>query len=431
MAFEMIPFNLSDLCKNLIFTLQYRSSEKNIHLISSISENIPSVLLGDPVRLNQVLLNLAGNAIKFTEKGEIRITVTLLRDDGKNIRLLFSVQDTGIGIPTNKLDKIFESFTQVNATTTRKYGGTGLGLTIAKQIIEQQGGTISVSSKVNEGSTFSFILDFKKTNKKAKEIKEQKTSGYQNQLTDLSRVSILIVDDNRVNQRVAALTLKKWNIKVDVADDARSAIKKLETTAFNIILMDIAMPEMDGIEATAYIRQQMPEPICNTPIIAMTASALIGEEEKCISAGMNDYISKPFNPSDLFLKIERLIPDELKNIYESSIELTLLQNRAEGDNEYLREIFESYIEEMPGYLKELNKFIKEANWAAVSKQAHKMKSPVALVGAHKLKKLLEQIESETFSNNKNKELSHLFDEVDTLCLQTIEDIRKEITLLPD
>ena len=426
MAFEMIPFNLSDLCKNLIFTLQYRSSEKNIHLISSIDEKIPSVLLGDPVRLNQVLLNLAGNAIKFTEKGEVKITVKQLRDDGKQVRLFLSVQDTGIGIPNNKLDKIFESFTQVNATTTRKYGGTGLGLTIAKQIIEQQGGTISVSSKVNEGSTFSFVLDFKKTNKKVKEIKEQKFADPFNQNIDFSKVNILIVDDNRVNQRVAALTLKKWNAKISVADDAKSAIEQLKKSTFHIILMDIAMPEMDGIEATQFIRKKLPAPICTTPIIAMTASALIGEEEKCIEAGMNDYISKPFNPNDLFNKIIRLVPQELKTEIDKTIDLTLLRKRAEGDNEYLKEIFETYITEMPIYLKELNEFIAQKDWDGIRKQAHKMKSPIALVGAVKLKLLLEKIELNALSESKRPELIALFEEVNHLCLKTIENIEKEL-----
>lgn len=426
MAFEMIPFNLSDLCKNLIFTLQYRSTEKNIHLISSIDEKIPSVLLGDPVRLNQVLLNLAGNAIKFTEKGEVKITVKQLRDDGKQVRLFFSVQDSGIGIPNNKLDKIFESFTQVNATTTRKYGGTGLGLTIAKQIIEQQGGTISVSSKVNEGSTFSFVLDFSKTKKKEIENNDQKFADPFNQNIDFSKVNILIVDDNRVNQRVAALTLKKWNAKISVADDAKSAIEQLKKSTFHIILMDIAMPEMDGIEATQFIRNELPAPICNTPIIAMTASALIGEEEKCIEAGMNDYISKPFNPNDLFNKIIRLVPQELKTEVDKTLDLTLLRKRAEGDNEYLKEIFETYIAEMPIYLKELNEFIAQNDWDGIRKQAHKMKSPIALVGATKLKLLLENIELNALSESKRPKLTALFEEVNHICLKTIENIEKEL-----
>ncbi|MBL0330842.1 MAG: response regulator [Bacteroidetes bacterium] len=426
MAFEMIPFSLNDLCKNLIFTLQYRLAEKNIHLISSIDEKIPNVLAGDPVRLNQVLLNLAGNAIKFTEKGEVKINVKLLKDDGKKVRLLFSVHDTGIGIPNNKLDKIFESFTQVNATTTRKYGGTGLGLTIAKQIIEQQGGTISVSSKVNEGSVFVFFLDFVKTNKKAKELKEQKTTETVHQSVNLSKIKILVVDDNRVNQRVASLTLKKWNVDVSVADDAKSAINLLKEHQHHLILMDIAMPEMDGLEATQYIRTQLPAPLNKTPIIAMTASALIGEEEKCISAGMNDYISKPFHPNDLFVKITRLIPKELITTSGKSIDLTLLHSRAEGDKEYLTEIFETYIAEMPNYLKELNDFIENRNWPQICKQAHKMKSPAALVGAHELKYIFERIEIDGLSEEKQPELTELFSQMNKLTSRTIDDIKKEL-----
>jgi signal transduction histidine kinase/CheY-like chemotaxis protein len=415
MAFEKTPFNLSDLLKNLIFTLQYRITEKNIRLISSIDEKIPSILLGDPVRLNQVLLNLAGNAIKFTEKGEVKITVKLIRDEAKELRLLFSVLDTGIGIPSNKLDKIFESFTQVNATTTRKYGGTGLGLTIAKQIIEQQGGTISVSSKVKEGSTFSFILEFKKTKQKIKENKE--------------RDAAYAHDDNRVNQRVATLTLKKWNAKVSVADNAMSAIEQIKNQHFHIVLMDIAMPEMDGLEATYYIRTQLNEPLCNIPIIAMTASALIGEEEKCITAGMNDYISKPFNPIDLFKKIIRLIPNDLIRPNEQSINLTLLKKRAEGDQNYLKELYEIYITEMPVYLNELNQFIENKDWAKISKQAHKMKSPIALVGADKLKQLFDKIESDSLSEEKRGELTTLFNEARTITFKTIEDIKKELKFL--
>ena len=236
----------------------------------------------------------------------------------------------------------------------------------------------------------------------------------------------MVVDDNRVNQRVASLTLKKWNAKISVADNAKSAIEQLKKSVFHIILMDIAMPEMDGIEATQYIRKELPSPICNTPIIAMTASALIGEEGKCIVAGMNDYISKPFNPNDLFNKIVQLIPQELKTTIDKSIDLTLLRKRAEGDNEYLKEIFDSYITEMPLYLKELNKFIEQKNWDAIRKQAHKMKSPIALVGAVKLKQLFEKIELEVLTESKRGELTVIFEEVDRLCLKTIEDIGKEL-----
>jgi signal transduction histidine kinase/CheY-like chemotaxis protein/HPt (histidine-containing phosphotransfer) domain-containing protein len=429
MVFEKTPFKLFDTFKNLIFTLQYRTTEKNIRLVSSIDESIPATISGDAVRLNQVLLNLAGNAVKFTEKGEIKISAKLLRDDGKNVRILFSVQDSGIGIPNHKLDKIFESFTQVNATTTRKYGGTGLGLTIAKQIIEQQNGSISVSSKVNEGSTFSFTLDFKKTKKKAIEVSDTIFSKSLNQNDSLSKINVLVVDDNRVNQRVAALTLQRWKVNVSVADDAKSAIEKLRETSFHIILMDIAMPDMDGLEATDYIRNKMEAPICNTPIIAMTASALIGEEEKCIAAGMNDYISKPFNPTNLYDKIEKLLPKDLKKSSSKLIDLTILHKRADGDNEYLKEIFESYITEMPIYISEMKEFLDNKDWKRIKMQAHKMRSPIALIGAIKLKKLLETIEFYDLDESENAKLIDMVDKSIIKSLKTIEEIRNELNLI--
>lgn len=388
MVFERTPFQLSDLFKNLLFTLQYRSKEKNIHLISSIDEKIPTTITGDPVRLNQVLLNLAGNAIKFTEQGEVRISAKLLNDSGKKVRILFSVQDSGIGIPTDKLEKIFESFTQVNATTTRKYGGTGLGLTIAKQIIEQQGGAISVSSKVNEGSTFSFTLEFKK-DRRALIPKSNPVAIPTSKNNHFGHLQILVVDDNKVNLRVASLTLSKWQATPVLAEDAKQAIEILQKQPVDLILMDIAMPEMDGIAATKYIRNQLPAPYNQVPIMAMTASVLEKEKDNCLAAGMNDYISKPFDPQDLYEKIKRLLG---VNTQEQSTDLSLLKEKAEGDKEYLEEILKTYISEMPKYLEEFDQFVKNHKHKQIGAQAHKMKSPAGLVGAKKLKMVLDSIE---------------------------------------
>jgi signal transduction histidine kinase len=246
MTFEILPFHIAELFKNLIYSLQFRSAEKNIRLVSSIDEKIPSVLFGDSVRLNQILLNLIGNAIKFTEKGEVNIVAKLLKDDGKKVLILFSVQDTGIGIQEQKLNTIFDSFTQASSQTNRKYGGTGLGLAIAKQLIEQQGGTISVSSKVNQGSVFLFTLPFKTREKGNKKLKHE-IGGVNNfNKPDLFGISILIVDDNKINQRVAALTLQKWNVNVELADSAKMAFNILDKKKADLILMDITMPEIDG-----------------------------------------------------------------------------------------------------------------------------------------------------------------------------------------
>ena len=189
------------------------------------------------------------------------------------------------------------------------------------------------------------------------------------------------------------------------------------------------MPEMDGVEATHFIRTKMQVPVCNTPIIAMTASALIGEEEKCIAAGMNDYISKPFNPTNLYQKIEKLLPKELKKQSNLLIDLTLLHNRAEGDNEYLREIFESYITEMPIYISEMKGFLQNKDWKGIKMQAHKMRSPIALIGAIKLKKLLETIDFYDLDESENAELIDMVEKSITKSLKTIEEIRNELNLI--
>ncbi|MCW3083526.1 MAG: multi-sensor signal transduction histidine kinase [Bacteroidetes bacterium] len=430
MTFDKKAFKISDLFKNLIYSLQYRATEKNIRLISSIDEKISTILIGDSVRLNQILLNLTGNAIKFTEEGEVKIIAKLLKDDGKNTMIWFSVQDTGIGIQQNKLDTIFESFAQVNAKTTRKYGGTGLGLTIAKQLIEQQGGTISVSSKVGEGSTFSFTLMFKKQLKQHKEIKESilPTSSFSH--PDLYSMLVLVVDDNKVNQRVAALTLQKWNAKVELADSAKMAFEKLKKQKFDLILMDVTMPEIDGFEATMFIRKKMPSPISKIPIIAMTASALIGDREKCISVGMNEYVSKPFNPEELYTKIIKTVSIKEHQQNAPVVNLTLLNERADGDTGYLKDIIGSYIEEMPVYVKEMQQFIADKNVAAIGPQAHKMKSPAKLLGAFELSRQLEFIENIIAKEGLTNQLLKDLEQMNALCLQTVEALKKELQKIP-
>ncbi len=430
MTFDKKAFKISDLFKNLMYSLQYRVTEKNIRLISSIDEKIPAIIIGDAVRLNQILLNLTGNAIKFTEEGEVKIIAKLLKDDGKNTMIWFSVQDTGIGIQQNKLDTIFESFAQVNAKTTRKYGGTGLGLTIAKQLIEQQGGTISVSSKVNEGSTFSFTLTFKKQLKQHKENKESILPLSSFSHPDLYSMLVLVVDDNKVNQRVAALTLQKWNAKVELADSAKMAFEKLKKQKFDLILMDVTMPEIDGFEATMFIRKKMPSPISKIPIIAMTASALIGDREKCISVGMNEYVSKPFNPEELYTKIIKTVSIKEHQMNAPVVNLTLLNERAEGDTDYLKDIIGSYIEEMPVYVTEMQQFMTDKNAAAIGPQAHKMKSPAKLLGAFELSRQLEFIENIIAEEGLSNQLLKDLEKMNTLCLQTVDALKKELQKIP-
>ncbi|MGQ0829320.1 MAG: ATP-binding protein [Bacteroidota bacterium] len=300
-SLEQINFRLSQVMSTLTEFMLPKSIEKSIKLSMVIDKNIPDHLIGDPTRLNQILLNLVSNSIKFTEKGEVKTTVSLLSDTEKMVELKFSVKDTGIGIPKEKLTSIFEEFTQASNDTSRKYGGSGLGLAIVKQLVELQGGKIEVQSELGIGSTFSFTLPFRKNiypdMEKENRLPEEDAPPL------VEGLNVLLVEDNILNQVLAKKVLSGWNWNVEVADNGLIAVEKLEEKDFDIVLMDIQLPEMDGYEATRYIRNKFPHPKCNVPIMAMTAHAMSSEEDRCRVVGMNGYISKPFDQKVLYSRV--------------------------------------------------------------------------------------------------------------------------------
>lgn len=427
--FDKQPFELEQIIKNLVRLLEFRALEKKVDLKFQINPAIPKVIIGDAVRLKQILLNLVENSVKFTHNGEIEIKVDVLHETEHDIQLEFSVRDTGIGIPANKLNVIFENFTQVNAKTTRKYGGTGLGLSITKQLVEQQGGTVSVKSKVNVGSTFSFTLSFKKLKDK-KEVTDNVLSMVSSTpQANLNGARILVVDDNKINQKVASLTLQKWNVKVELADSANDAYKILSEQTIDLILMDITMPDVDGFEATKYIRTHFDEPKNKTPIIAMTAAAFVGDKEKCLAAGMNEYVSKPFIAEDLLVKIKALLPGQLSEQHTNFSDLTLIYERADGDMQFLKEIIECYILEMPVYIKELDDCLALGDYEEIRKQAHKMKAPIALMGALSLKELYSEIEIGAKQQKDLNELAKQIAIAKEQCLQTVAELNAEFQKL--
>ena len=427
--FDKQPLELEQIIKNLIHLLEFRAIEKKISLKFQIDTAIPKTIIGDAIRLKQILLNLVENSVKFTQDGEIEITVGLLNETEQSVQLKFSVRDTGIGIPANKLNVIFENFTQVNAKTTRKYGGTGLGLSISKQLVEQQGGTVYVKSTVNVGSTFSFILTFKKQKDKKRITDDVLNLLAYTPQANLNGVCVLVVDDNKINQRVALLTLQKWNVQVVLADSADESYKIIGEQKIDLILMDITMPDVDGFEATEYIRTQFKTPINHTPIIAMTAAAFVGDKEKCLAAGMNDYISKPFSPEDLLQKIIHLLPKQPLEPKTSFSDLTLIYERADGDMQFLKEIIECYILEMPVYIKEMDECLASKDFTGISKQAHKMKAPIALMGALALKELYTSIEIDATQNKNIDELTKQVSIAKAQCLQTIDELNAEFKKL--
>ena len=306
MEFEKIDFLISDVIESAFHTVHFKAEEKQLYVTYVIDEQLPKAVLGDPVRLTQILINLAGNAIKFTEKGKVVISAKLLSTNESRVEIEFSVADTGIGIPTDKLNKIFESFSQASSDTSRRFGGTGLGLTISKELVELQGGSIRVQSQYGKGATFSFRISY--------EIGSADRIGKKmNSETDVSPdvlrgIKILLVEDNQFNQVVAVDTLMDLlkDITIDLAENGEEAILKLHACDYDVILMDIQMPGMDGFEATQQIRKNFAIPKNKTSIIAMTANVTKDEVDKCFDAGMDEYIAKPFDPQNLLNKIAKV-----------------------------------------------------------------------------------------------------------------------------
>lgn len=298
---EQIPFSVREAFDSLSILLQQKAREKNIKLKFEIDERIPESLLGDPTRLMQMLLNLSDNALKFTEQGSVRISAELEQQTSDAATIVFTIADTGRGIPPDKLSAIFERFTQASAETTRKYGGTGLGLSIVRSLVELQKGTITVNSTVNEGSVFKVIISYKidltaNAQNRKEQNSEVKKSGRR-------QLNILIAEDNKMNQILAVTVLSKYGFTADVAENGKIAVDMLQQNKYDLVLMDMQMPEMDGYEATRYIREVLKDDI---PIIAFTAHAMSGERDKCLALGMNDYISKPFDANDLHSKVAGL-----------------------------------------------------------------------------------------------------------------------------
>jgi PAS domain S-box-containing protein len=293
---ERADVNLRQMVQSITGSLQYQTKEKNIYLDTLIDKGVPETVIGDSTRLSQILLNLASNAIKFTDTGGVKIELTVVDETRKNVRIRFSVTDTGIGIANNKLNTIFESFKQADTSTTRKYGGTGLGLAISKRLIELHDSRVNVDSEPGKGSTFWFTITFDKA--------KNKTNNNINVESTLN-ITVLVVDDNQINRLLINKILTKWGAKIDFAENGVQAVSKMETNKYDVVLMDIHMPEMGGLEATQIICNK-PEPYFQQlPIIALTASMLTSQMGDIGNAGMNDYILKPFEPKILFEKLSR------------------------------------------------------------------------------------------------------------------------------
>ena len=295
---EKANVNLRDMVKSITNSMQYKATEKGIYLNSNIDANLPQLVIADSARLVQVLLNLTGNAVKFTDTGGVTIDLKVLEESNKNIRIRFAVTDSGIGIAQNKLSTIFESFKQAEADTTRKYGGTGLGLAISKRLVELHDSRINVDSVLGQGSTFWFIITLNRA--------DNLNSSSNNKMELGLRLNVLVVDDNQINRILVNKVLKKWGTTVDFAENGQEAVNKIETNMnYDVVLMDVHMPIMGGLEATQIIRAKPETYFQQLPIVALTASMLSNEVNQMTQSGMNDFILKPFEPKTLYDKLLR------------------------------------------------------------------------------------------------------------------------------
>ncbi len=399
LKFEKVPFNLADLLPSTVSMFTYQAKEKRIALDFSLDDKANRILVGDPVRLNQILINLIGNAVKFTHSGSILVNVSVVKEQKGVSWVELSVKDTGVGIPTEKLNTIFDSFSQADESVTRKFGGTGLGLTIVKQLVELQKGSITVNSKENLGSVFTIVIPFT-TGTKKHLLHSNLQRGKQQLKTQERPLNILLVEDNDINRLYAQSILRNWNCKSDAAENGLVAIELLKSKLYDVVLMDIQMPVMDGYEATKAIRMMQP-PINAVPIIALTANATKNDINKCLAAGMNDYLAKPFTPEDLFHKLF----DDLKlqgRKDESMFDLTYLKKASGNNQEFIDEMIVTFIDTIPPLLKDIKSASKKSDWVKTAKVVHQIKPSLTLMGIHTLRDQLLYIEHTLKKCNESK-----------------------------
>jgi PAS domain S-box-containing protein len=437
MTFEETPFKMASSISAMLHMFETKIQEKNLELFIEYDNKIPEVLVGDPVRLHQIILNLVSNAVKFTTKGKITVKVGLLEEDETKVTIEFIVSDTGIGITDDKLVKIFENFQQASSGTARLYGGTGLGLAIVKQLVEAQNGTISVISKIDEGSSFRFILNFFKTNAAA----ESDTELVELE-TEIKNIKVLVVEDIPLNQLLMKTLLDDFGFERDIAANGIIAIEKLQSKSFDIILMDLQMPEMNGFEATEYIRNKLNSKI---PIIALTADVTTVDLAKCKAVGMNDYIAKPVDERVLYNKIIGLVKKPLPVKYTGHVEnkgfenkkikctdLDYLIHRTKSNPALMIEMISLYLEQTPPLISIMRQSLKDQDWHSLYAAVHKMIPSFSIVGISADFEIMAKKVQEYASTQQQLDgINDLVFQIGNVCTQACMELREEYDRIKD
>lgn len=428
--FEKIGFSVQKQLDVLYNTFVHQAKNKGLILNFEVDPEADLIVIGDPVRLNQILINLIGNALKFTHVGRIDVSVSLkmVKDDMQY--LSFEVADTGIGISRDKLANIFESFTQADDSITRRYGGTGLGLAISKQLVDMQNGTIKARSVENKGTTFMFTIPYLRGTEE--DLKEGMQKEMDSSQVNFSGLKLLLVEDNDINRLYAVRLLRKWNIDVIEAENGVVAVDKLKDNDYDLILMDLQMPVMDGFEATTTIRNKFDPPKSEVPIIALTANAIKGDNERCFEVGMNDYISKPFKPETLLAKINKLTKQENLGEAEKTekhlTDIGYLREVCHNDTDFMREMIQVFVDTMPDMLSEMETYIEDSEWMKLSKVAHKAKPSFSFMGLKdtlELARTLEEMGRETKDIENVPSIFREFRGQTTRAIGELQDILKQ------
>jgi PAS domain S-box-containing protein len=403
LGLDCVEFSLRALVRDVLRPLALRASVSGLAFESVIEDQAPDRLIGDPLRISQVLRNLAGNAIKFTNAGLVSVDVRAESIEGSKVTLRLSVVDTGIGIPPEKHRMIFEPFTQADGSTTRKYGGTGLGLSICSGLVELMGGRIWVESEPGQGSAFHFTLPLEvATSAQANEPVPSPSATQERSKPDGAKrkLRILVAEDNSVNQRLAARLLEREGHSVTIAGSGQEALDALERQQFDLILMDVQMPHLDGLQATARIRERERGSGHRVPIVAMTAQAAESDRVRCLESGMDAYVTKPVHVPDLMRMIETVVPESgvpggnymNGNVTseESSVEAQLQQldeslalSRVGGDVELLKEVVELFLDDYPSTFEKIKGAVASRDATALEHHAHSLKGSVSTFGANR------------------------------------------------
>ncbi len=429
--FEQTPFKMAFSIAAMLHLFETKIQEKNLQLVRLYDVSIPEVLIGDPVRLHQIILNLMSNAVKFTNSGSITAKVQLIEETDSDVTIEFSISDTGIGISNDRIASVFENFQQATSETSRLYGGTGLGLAIVKQLVESQGGKVTVSSEEHLGSEFSFTLTFLKSTDDVVNVEEQ-VMLEQERLS----ISVLVVEDIALNQLLMKTILDEFGFESDIASNGLIALEKLKSKTYDVVLMDLQMPEMNGFEATDYIRNVMNSTV---PIIALTADVTTADLKRCKTVGMDDYLAKPIDEELLYSKILGIIKKkkiqleavpEVAPVLVRYTNLEYLMKRTNSNPNLMSEMISLYLEQTPTLISEMRRSFDAGEWSALQAVIHKMIPSFSIMGiSSDFEMIARQINDFAEAQKAQNEIQPLVAQLESICLKSCEELKEELNEL--